>query len=112
MSEKKKEEIEFNPPRNAKGHFLKGSGGRPKGAVSKKTRAVREAAYELFFEMFPNIPDKLDQLSPEKYVSAFIDLAKIILPKNRAEDEEPQAPIILNVAPIEPKQNSENDADK
>jgi hypothetical protein len=94
----------FKPQRGEGGRFLKGQGGRPKGATSKGNRHLRKVAVDLFYEMYEQIPARLENLSDPEFVRVFLELAKLVIPKPKTDDEQvTKEPIIINIEPIAPK---------
>jgi hypothetical protein len=94
----------FKPQRGEGGRFLKGQGGRPKGATSKANRHLRKIAVDLFYEMYEQIPERIENLNDSEFVRVFLELAKLVIPKPKADDEQvTKEPIVINIEPIAPK---------
>ena len=64
--------------------FKKGQGGKPKGALNKTTRDIKEAYKELIEKNLDNLTkwlDKIAEKDPEKAIRILTELSEYVIPK-------------------------------
>ena len=71
--------------------------GRPKNSVNKVSALVKEAVSNILEEQQGVFLDRLEELSPKDYVTAYIGLMKFVVPTLKAQEmqvnlREQQAP--------------------
>ncbi|MBU3660720.1 MAG: hypothetical protein FGM14_12650 [Flavobacteriales bacterium] len=78
--------------RNKNGRFTTGNNGKPKGAVNKSTKDVKEFITNFLNDKAFEIPLIWDTLEDKDKASLFIHLSKLVLP--RPIDEKEERPLI------------------
>ena len=85
------------------GKFKKGNLGKPKGAINKSTKDVKEFIINFLNEKSFEIPLKWDSLDDKEKINLFVHLSKLVIPpaKNEITEQvkEPQVFEIVFVSP-------------
>lgn len=72
--------------RNNKGQFSEGNPGKPVGASSKETKAIRQRFKKLLDDNLDTLQSDLDQLKPADRINAILSLANYVVPKLKSAD--------------------------
>jgi hypothetical protein len=84
--------------------FTEGNPGRPKGAVNRSTKELREAIGKILNRELENIDEYKDSMTPKEWLDVLIKLLPYRLtkavPKHEPMDSEPR---IFNVNIIQPE---------
>ncbi|MEN9304058.1 MAG: hypothetical protein RL264_2487 [Bacteroidota bacterium] len=73
--------------RDAKGRFAVGNTGKPKGAINKTTKDLKQFITNFLNEKAFEIPLIWDTLEDKDKATLFLHLAKLVMPKNQSESE-------------------------
>ena len=88
--------------------FVKGEGGRPKGAVNKGTEKIRQTIAKLTDQKFQHLDTAFESVreeNPAKYIELYLRLLEYTTPKLRAIDTKIDvAEGTIDKIPIEVKQ--------
>lgn len=79
-----------NGERDNKGRFLQGNTGKPKGAVNKSTKDLKDFITNFLNDKAFEIPLIWDTLEDKDKATLFIHLSKLVLPKTVNEMDKPQ----------------------
>ena len=80
--------IEPNKIRDAKGHFITGSGGRPKGTPNKSTAELKNLVVSLLKDNSPRFTKVLGKLEGKEYTDTVLKLMEYVIPKQRHSEVE------------------------
>jgi hypothetical protein len=87
--------------RNKKGRFAPGNKGKPKGAVNRTTKDLKEFITNFLNDKAFEIPLIWDTLEDKDKATLFIHLSKLVMPKPLDESieqtEQPLFPTIINL---------------
>lgn len=72
--------------RDQKGRFATGNNGKPKGAIHKGTKELREFITGFLNDKATEIPDMWDTLEDKDKLSLFMHLCRLVLPKPIEEE--------------------------
>lgn len=74
--------------RDVKGRFLNGNTGKPKGAINKNTKDLREFIVNFLNEKSVEIPDIWDSLDTKDKATLYLHLLKQVMPKQSDSDKD------------------------
>ena len=80
------------------GRFKEGNNGKPKGAVNKTTKDLRDFIIKFLNDKAFELPHLWDTLDDKDKASLYLHLCKIVIPKQIKEDEPRKEiePIVIN----------------
>lgn len=61
--------------------------GRPKGAVNKTTKELREMITNFLLENFEEVQRSFKDLEPKQKVKVYCDMLRFVLPRHKVVDE-------------------------
>jgi hypothetical protein len=67
--------------RNNKGQFEQGNKGKPKGAVNRTTKEVKELLTNFLYDKVEDLYNIYDSLDDKDKANLFIHVSKLVLPK-------------------------------
>ena len=95
--------------RDELGRFTHGNPGRPKGTGNKLKKAVSNYITEFLADKAEDLYTLYNELEPREQITLYIQLARLVLPRDTNEDKQGQdiRPIIVKVIPDELQENEE-----
>jgi hypothetical protein len=73
--------------RNKKGQFEQGNKGKPKGAINRTTKEVKELLTNFIYDKVSDLNNIYDNLEDKDKVNLIIHVSKLVLPPSKTENE-------------------------
>ncbi len=87
--------------RHLNGRFANGNNGKPKGAVNKNTKDIKEFIVNFLNEKTFEIPLIWQSLDDKEKINLFVHLSKLVMPPTKVENNIQENQSILNIDPLD-----------